>query len=152
MKKNKLKLLYIILPVVILVLISIISIRANTNSVSEMPSLAKPRSVIFNGRDWNYIEKMDMPEMEKMNLKASLLRTTLETGIINNNPLITPTDPLGTYLEFVDRFYKDDTNIQVPLAFAMKIADMSGKGVSDVALERYKMALLRKLKQARLIK
>ncbi|MDD5439530.1 MAG: hypothetical protein PHS37_05025 [Candidatus Omnitrophica bacterium] len=111
-----------------------------------------PLSPLYVGAaDWNLINTFNIQPVDKSVMKIQLIKVSLEAGIINGNPLITPTVPLYTYLKDIDELYAEPRNASIPLYFAIKIADMKRSGTPAANIEGFKALLLQRLEKAGLV-
>jgi len=104
-------------------------------------------SGFVNGYSWDQINKLPIPLREKIMLKLSLLKVSIESSIINGKPVIQPAEPLPTYLSEIDSFYKNAGDMDIPLFFALKAADLKKNGASKQAILNFKLLVKQKLKK-----
>jgi len=132
-------------------LISKTTYKRHTASMSS-EWITEKKTRFADGYDWNAVEKLSMPKMEKSYIKGTLLKLTIEASIINGNPVIKSGAKLGVFVKFIDNLYKNPSNRDIPIYFALKMAEMNAKGSSSRAVEGYKALVMRKLKNLGLIR
>ncbi len=106
---------------------------------------------IVDGYDWLSVGSLNISEFDRAQIKAALLKISLESSIINGNALFEPRASIAEYTGYVDRFYQRPENVKVPVFFALKIADMVKGGSAEVAVQGYKQLVIDKLKRAGLL-
>ena len=99
-----------------------------------------------DGHDWNRIDNLPINESDKMQLKGALLRVTIESSALSGFPMMTSSAGLTDYVQFVDKFYKINENIALPLFFALKLADLAKSGSDDITLTTFRLTVTQKLK------
>ncbi|MBN1353071.1 MAG: hypothetical protein JW994_00180 [Candidatus Omnitrophica bacterium] len=154
-RKRFIRLLIYVAAILLVAGFAVTVIAKHTGNAHEIitkePLIDNEGTGFLDGHQWKKIEGMQISPSDKIYTKTAILKTIIEVGIINDNPLLTPSDSLGKYSMLIDSFYADPNNLDIPIPFALKIADLSVKGMSDGRIQLYKRALLQKLKQLRLL-
>lgn len=107
----------------------------------------------FNGEGWKKFSSYNFSPDEERNLKKLFIKTVYETTVFTGKPLITlKKDDLTTYVKFIDKFYQRKGNRIIPLYHSLKIVEMLKKRMPEEKIQSYVIAVLKKLKQLKLIK
>ena len=121
------------------------------NKTSDIVSKLAMNTKFVNGFSWRELSNMNIPEMDQALFKIYLLRIYFETSFINGKPLIQSTGSLVDYVKYIDTMYGDPKNANVPLFYAIKMADMAKNGYPAGVVESYKARVMRKLQQMGLL-
>lgn len=112
----------------------------------------------FDGLDWNKINTYSIPSADKTRVKQMFLKTAYEVSLFNGAPvLVINADQkeflsvynkdFAAYVELVDRFYSDTKNLGFPLLFTLRIVDMSKNGAPADTIDKYRLAVISKLRE-----
>lgn len=126
----------------------VISSGKKTNTAATVASVAR----FCDGNEWKSIDSLNIPDVEKMQLKGALLKVSVESSALIGMPILASNAPFTEYISYVDKFYQIDQNLHLPVYFALKIADMAKNGADNAAITAYYTALTEKLKNYSLIK
>lgn len=107
---------------------------------------------LCDGYDWQQIEKLTLSHQEKEEIKENLIKIVIETSAFQGMSIFEARVSLEEYKDYLDNFYQEKDNVQLPLFFALRIADMDINGTPTFILEQYKSAVMKKLREAGLIK
>lgn len=124
--------------------------KAGQSHISKSSSNGT-QSLVLNGYSWNAIDKYEVNAYQQ-SIKNQLLKITLESSLVSGNNVIDPSEPIEVYARYINSFYGDPTNQEIPLFFALKIADLAKNKAPNAVINRYKAAVEQKLKDANLIK
>jgi hypothetical protein len=132
--------------------------RAAVNLPLDKVVSAKPRSVfiedeqvMLNGHSWKNIENLDISDAEKFTVKTQILKITLESSLFSGTPVITPSENIAEYVLSIDRFYADNDNRNIPVFFALKIADLAKNNMPEFMISSYRNTIKEKLKEIGII-
>lgn len=147
---------YFVLVLVLVVGIVLFSIMAKliTNVTykkdarTRVPSIDSATSIYIDGKSWREIATYDMSETDKVITKSTLIRLIIETSIINNTPVINPGRQLPEYIKAIDSIYENPADQNIPLYFALRIADMRLSGAPENAIKNYTLLVQQKLYKA----
>lgn len=112
----------------------------------------------FSGKDWNGIAGAAILDARKTEIKLAVLKSVYEAGLFNGDPIFnidTGSKPflsvygayLSGYIKPMDDFYGKQENINFPVFFALRIADMTKHKASDQDIETFKLSVVAKLKE-----
>ena len=132
-------------------------------AVTSIDTKAFAQYKFFDGHDWKMLDTMGLPPQETLKVKTMLLKSIYETGLFNGTPMLTINSgkddflavynrDLTEYVPIIDAFYGKPDNLDFPLFFSLKIADMVKSGVTDAQIEQYRLAVIAKLTQQGLVK
>ena len=111
-----------------------------------------PTSQFTDGSDWNMLDAINVPPLDKVQLKLELVKLAFDSSLLSGKPLITSSAPLQTYVQDLDLFYRDTANSSIPLFFAIRIMDMKKNGTPEISIQGYKQVLTQKLIKMGIIK
>ncbi len=151
---------WVVLAFILVIGIMLFSIMAriiSNTTYKKSPSNSMSRMLARDARNldsvnWNEIENFNIPPTDKLIVKLSMVRVCAEASIINGKPVLTSSGNLNEYVQYIDRFYSDKANADVPLFFAVKIADMAKGGANEMAIQGYRNLVLQKLRDIGIIK
>ena len=149
----------IILPILIFTVASVTILRNNqpskgvssTSNTTTLLEIDNKKTRFVDGNNWNRINAVNISEADKMELKETLLKSSLEVSIINNKPFLTPQGSIRDYAKNLDLFYSFDKNINIPLNFALRAADMMKKKMPPKAIAYYVKTISERLARANAI-
>lgn len=118
MKGKYLLLMVIIVITAIITTISIVRIIHHYNY--------NPAIYPGSGKDWRYIDKLNLPLPHKNRLKETLIKTVWETTLLEGSYI--PKFDMDKTRKFIDEFYKNSQNLHQPLIKAIKKALFNGTG------------------------
>ena len=100
----------------------------------------------YSGNDWGMIDRKTYAPDTKAEMKAIILKTVQSATALTGNPAISmnQTD-YRSYASLIDNIYSDESNKDIPVFFAFKMADMKKKGFPDKQINLYKAAIRKKL-------
>jgi hypothetical protein len=111
-----------------------------------------------DGRDWKQVDSYGFSAADTFKIKLMLLKSVYEVTLFSGKPLIQEDAPpdkflsvynkdFSEYPKIIDEFYADPDNLTMPLFFALKIADLTKRGVSAADREAYKQNVVSLLRQ-----
>jgi len=112
----------------------------------------------FDGNDWNKINTYGISDKDSGKVKAMFLKSIYEVGLFNGAPMLNINTGVSklpdnynadfaAYADLLDKFYSNNNNLNFPVFFALKIADMMKSGAGDTEINNYKLAIVVKLKE-----
>jgi hypothetical protein len=127
-----------------------VSPKKGGETAMSSPAVSLKRSVVLNGHGWTSIDQYEANDFQR-NLKSQILKITLESSLLCGKPIITPTQSISDYVKYIDFFYKSVKNNNIPVFFALKIADLDRNKAPLIAINNYRLAIEKKLKETKLI-
>jgi len=147
--------LLLILPFVVLLLLGF-GLRRESAHVALKPAPSAEKVVkiepqFCNGHDWQLIDNLSISAADKLNLKAELFKMQIEAGFLEGTPVLSGNALNPAFIAYLDNFYRAEENADVPVFFALKIAEMASKGTPDLIIQKFKTSILDRLRTAKII-
>ncbi|MCU0666196.1 MAG: hypothetical protein MUF05_03765 [Candidatus Omnitrophica bacterium] len=116
----------------------------------------------FDGNDWNALGALGLSKTEEKKLKMVFLKSAYETSLFNGAPVLAlnpnATDFLMAYNTFiynfpeiVDIYYSKPSNRDLPLFYALHVAEIVKNGGTDTDIQGYYKMITDKLKSVGII-
>lgn len=123
--------------------------KAPTDIVAQF-STTSP--TLFNAQVWKEIDKFSASGQDRFLLKYMFVKSSIEASMLNGTQLITAKVSLKDIIDTVDAFYADQSNKNVPLYFALVIANMIRSGRTEREILIYKANVLARLEKSGMLK
>ncbi len=124
--------------------------KAETKSDAPVP--ANTEAKLCDGFDWCGIDTLKVPDAVKLQIKGDFLKLSIESNAFTGNPFQNTHMSIPDYISFMDNFYKDPNNREIPTFFILKMGDMTGGNMDSAAAVAYKLKIAQTLKDSGLIK
>ncbi len=111
----------------------------------------KKQYKFFDGEDWTYIDRLEIPGETKVKIKALVLRPMYETTFLMGSPAVETSGPIIDFLPDLDKFYEHKENKPLPLLFALKIIEAQRRGASIPTTQKLRSSMIIKLVNAGVI-
>lgn len=115
------------------------------------PKQNAPEASFCDGSTWNSIDALSLPVLERRQMKAALLKVTIESSALLGVSDFNVKSPLPEYVSLIDSFYEAKENAPIPLFFALRIADMEKNGADRKTVIAFRADLIGKLKSSGLL-
>ena len=152
-KKNRRNLILIGLAFLIVILGYIIKGEGKKSPIkSEKVEDKYVATPLCDGYDWRRIDSFNILSVQKDQIKEDLIKIVIESSAFSGKPIFRGRASLRKYKDYIESFYQKEKNLQIPLFFALKMVDMEISGTPPRIVEMYKSAIVKKLKDVRMIK
>lgn len=118
---------------------------------------------LADGTQWQEVSSYGLSAQEELRIKVMLLKSAYEAALFNGNPLwvlnVSRNDflkayngAMARYVPLVDQIYQQPDHLKLPLAFALKLADLVAQGAQPQAQAQFLAIMMLRLKDQGFLK